>query len=240
MLSVIKRIVKLMIIISWALMFQALPALAVDAGPKLKSRGAGYFMFGGSFLDIGRLSTELERSGYSALSGDFFTLGGGAHVVIGRLVLGGEGHGFSGKSSGNARFTTTLSGGCGFFNLGYVLYSGKGLQVYPICGLGAGSITLDITDRQTASFEDVLNDPGRSTRLSTSGFLLNLGLEAGKLIGFGSLSREKGGLLIGVRAGYTFAPVKGGWELEKMEIEGGPGTAFAGPYIRLIIGVGGR
>jgi hypothetical protein len=195
-------------------------------------------MFGGSFLDIGRLSTALERSGYSGFSGDFFTLGGGGHVVIGRLVLGGEGHGFSGKSSGNARFKTALSGGCGFFNLGYVLYSGKGLRIYPLCGLGAGSITLNITDRRTASFEDVLDDPGRSARLSTSGFLLNLGLQAEKFIGFGSRSRGEGGLVIGVRAGYTFAPVKGGWELEKMEIEGGPGTAFAGPYIRLIIGAG--
>ena len=239
MLNVIKRIVNL-VLISWGLMLQALPALAVDAGPKLKSRGAGYFMFGGSFLDIGRLSTALERSGYSGLSGDFFTLGGGGHVVIGRLVLGGEGHGFSGKSSANGRYKIALSGGCGFFNLGYVLYSGKGLQVYPLCGLGAGSITLNITDRRTASFEDVLNDPGRSARLSTSGFLLNLGLQAEKFIGFGSRSRGEGGLVIGVRAGYMFAPVKGGWELEKIEIDGGPGTAFAGPYIRLIIGAGSR
>jgi hypothetical protein len=44
--------------------------------------------------------------------------------------------------------------------------------------------------------------------------------------------------VIGVRAGYTFAPVKSGWELEKVEIDDGPGAAFAGPYIRLIIGAG--
>lgn len=104
--------------------------------------------------------------------------------------------------------------------------------------LGAGSITLNITDRRAATFKDVLNDPGRSARLSTSGFLLNLGLGAEKFIGLGSGGRGEGGLVIGVRAGYTFAPVKGGWELEKMEIAGGPGTAFAGPYTRLIIGAG--
>jgi len=227
----IASIAGLILVLAGAAGAQRAPA------PKLRE-GAGYFMFGGSFLDISGLNTSLERGGYSGLSGHVITLGGGGHVVSGRLVLGGEGQGFSGKSSANGRYKTALSGGCGFFNVGYVLYSGKGLRIYPLCGLGAGSITLNITDRRIASFTDILDDPGRSARLSTSGFLLNLGLQAEKFIGFGSRGRGEGGLVIGVRAGYTFAPIKGGWELEKMEIDGGPGTAFAGPYIRLIIGAG--
>lgn len=37
-----------------------------------------------------------------------------------------------------------------------------------------------------------------------------------------------------------FAPAKGAWELEGMEIEGGSKVGWTGPYVRISIGAGGR
>ena len=50
---------------------------------------------------------------------------------------------------------------------------------------------------------------------------------------------DEGGLMIGVRAGYTVAPIKGDWDLGGYEISGGPDNPITGPYIRFMVGGGG-
>ena len=51
--------------------------------------------------------------------------------------------------------------------------------------------------------------------------------------------KGKGGMVLGVRAGYTFSPFKGDWNMDDLEISGAPETGITGPYIRLMIGGGG-
>ncbi|MHB8094912.1 MAG: hypothetical protein ACYDH0_08210 [Candidatus Aminicenantales bacterium] len=198
--------------------------------------GAGYIMLGASSIDIAGLNTSLMAGGYSAHPRRFFSLGGGGHAVIGRLILGGEGQALAGRNAGNPTYRTTLSGGFGFFNLGYIVYSGEDFRIYPVAGIGAGEIDLEIAERGTASFDEVLENPGRGSKLSTSGFLLNLAIGAEKIVRLGG--GRRGGLILGIRAGYVFAPVRGGWELEKLEIPGGPGISLQGPYVRVLIGAG--
>jgi hypothetical protein len=198
--------------------------------------GAGYFMLGANSTDIAGLNAALMASGYSAHPRRFFSLGGGGHVVIGRLVLGGEGQTLVGRNAGNPTHQTTLRGGFGFFNLGYVIFSGEEFRVYPVAGIGAGGIDLEIAERGTASFGEILENPGRSSKLSSSGFLLNVAVGAEKIVRLGG--GRRGGLILGIRAGYVVAPVKGGWELDKSEIAGGPGISLQGPYIRVLIGAG--
>jgi len=207
------------------------------AADHLPRGGAGYFMIGGSFLDLGGLNAALERGGYSAFSGSFLTVGGGGHALIGRLILGGEGQSIMEKSGSRGDTKTVVSGGCGFFDIGYVVHSGRGLLVYPLFGVGAGSIDLKISGRETALFEEVLVDPGRSARLQTSGFLMQVALGADRWMGPAGRDRRRG-FFIAVRAGYVFAPVKGAWEIEGTEIGGGPGVGWTGPYLRISIGAG--
>jgi hypothetical protein len=57
------------------------------------SGGRGYVVMGTSMLDIDELNTSLSNAGYSELSDNFFTLGGGGHAIINRIIIGGEGHG---------------------------------------------------------------------------------------------------------------------------------------------------
>jgi len=204
------------------------------AGPE---GGAGYLMLGVNSTSISGLNESLMAGGYSAHPRRFFSLGGGGHAVIGRLILGGEGQTLAGREAGNPAYKTTLSGGFGLFNLGYVLCSGEDFMIYPLAGIGAGEIDLEIMERGTASFEEVLDNPGRGSKLATSGFLLNLAVGAEKIVRLGG--GRRGGLILGIRAGYIFAPVKGGWELDKLEIPGGPGISLQGPYLRLLIGAGG-
>jgi hypothetical protein len=219
------------------------PALspAVSAGPAVDTRrlagGAGYLMIGASVLDIAGLNSALSASGYSSFRSSFGTIGGGGHATIGRLVLGGEGQAYLARSGGNALFATSLAGGAGFFDIGWLAYAGRGFRIFPLVGLGAGSLRLDITGRSAASFGEVIADPKRSAKLQTSGFLLNLALAVEKWFG-GPSRRGASGFFVGLRAGYVMAPARSGWELDRMEIEGGPKLNLGGPYLRLVIGAG--
>lgn len=198
--------------------------------------GAGYLAIGGASLDCDGLNESMAGSGYSGFGGGFPTLGGGGYAVVGQLVLGGEGRAYLAKSRGNASFKTSLAGASGFFQIGWIVHAGRGFRVFPLIGLGAGSVHLDITGSSPAPFEEVIADPKRSARLQTSGFLLDPGMAVEHWFGRGRAGRSR--FFVGVRAGYVFAPARSGWELEKMEIEGGPKLNLGGPHLRLVIGAG--
>lgn len=217
----------------------AAPIPTAGADEALLRGGSGYVMIGGSVLDLGGLNVALEHGGYSRFPGSFLTAGIGGHTFIGHLILGVEGQRLTERRGANAGLKTALSGSCGFFDIGYIAYSGGGFVIYPLLGVGAGSINMKITGREAASFGEVLADPERSARLQTSGFLMHLALGADRWLGRAGRNGRRG-FFMGIRGGYVFAPVKGAWELERMEIEGGPKVGWTGPYIRVSIGVGSR
>jgi len=195
----------------------------VSQGQEIKSitkesGGMGYFMFGGSIIDIKALNSRLEDKGYSKISDNFVSLGGGGHVIIDRVIIGGEGHGLIEKEVTSESYKTYFGADYGFFNLGYIVYSIGDLRVYPLLGLGGGGMSLNIAERALPSFDEVLNNPKRGVELSTGGFLLDLALGIDYLLKLGKDEKEAGGLIFGLRAGYIFAPIKGDWEMDGVNI----------------------
>ena len=224
---------------------------AVTAWPadySLKSgehEGKGYLLLGGGALGIGKLNDRMTDNGYSRFSNNFFSIGGGGHGVIRRLIIGGEGFAFTSSDNEAIKsgkpYKTSLVGGCGFFNLGYTVFRKNTFSIYPLFGIGGGGFALNITDRTTASFSDVLSNPGRSSQLSSGALLLSASLGADYLISSGQEMRDgrRGGLLLGFRFGYMFAPVTSNWNLDNLEVFGGPKTGITGPFFHFMIGGGG-
>ena len=139
--------------------------------------GGGYFMVGQDLLNIDNLNSRFEDSGYHDFSGNFISLGGGGHGVHGRLIIGGEGHGLIGTESyenviSEKKYDTSITAGFGFFNIGYEVFSTGNLGVYPLIGLGGGGLSIFITEKGVDTFDEVLEEPGRGSILSTGGFLL--------------------------------------------------------------------
>jgi len=204
-----------------------------------KGEFRGYFMIGWSPINIDDFNDRLEAKGYSKHSDDFLSLGGGAHVIVKRIVLGGEGHALL---VGNEEaiipagsFKTSLSGIYGFLNVGYLVHRQGGLDIYPLIGLGGGSMNLKIGN---AEFDEVLDNPRGNARLSNLGFLINLAVGADYFFKLGESEKGDAGLVLGLRAGYTIAPGKGQWETEGIQVSGGPEVGITGPYLRLMIGGG--
>lgn len=201
--------------------------------------GSGGFMIGWGQLDLGPLNDQLVANGYSPFREDFLTLGGGGHAYLGRFVIGGQGHAYLTESkdvtlpAGN--FSTDLSAGMGFVDLGWVVYSTDTFSFAPMVGLGGGGLALEIDALSAPTFEDVLDNPGHRSRLETGGFLLDLGLSA-ELVVTGEDSH--GGPVVGIRAGWVLTPIEGDWAVEGREVLGGPDLGVTGPYVRLLLGFG--
>ncbi len=206
---------------------------------EMEARNNIYASFGNSILNIKNLNSRLESLGYSKMPGNFVSVGGGTHAVSDGLVIGGEGHRISGKKTKSKEYETSISIFYGFFYLGHSLYSTDSLILYPSVGIGAGRFSLKILEKGSLTFDEVLRGPRRSTRLSISGLLINPSLGFDYLLSLRKTEKSSSGIVIGLRVGYIFAPVKGNWSMEGMGILEGPKIGITGPYIRLIIGSGG-
>lgn len=198
--------------------------------------GRGFFMIGAQQLDLDPLNERLTDAGYAEFDDVALTLGGGGFFRRGRLILGGEGHGVLGSSetTTDGELRSTLSGGYGLLDLGYAVVEGGGLLVYPMIGVGGGGMSLAIEERSTPTFDDVLEQPRRGVRLNQAQFLLAAGVGVDQLFG------GRRGVNVGLRAGWTFAPLDSEWAFGRNDVAGGPEGGFTGPYIRLSVGGGSR
>jgi hypothetical protein len=219
-------------------------AVRAQAPGDRTDRGGGYFQVGYMMLDVDGLNGTLAGAGYPQLDESFVTLGGGGFGMKGPFLIGGEGHAVIGSTETTVGGATQLGlgGGYGLFRVGYLAYSYEDLDVFPMLGVGGGGVSLTLVDRSAPTFDDVLADPERSSNLSTGSFLLDASLAAFYRFSFtdppsADEDDGPGGLLLGLQAGYTFAPGDSSWNLDTINnVAGGPDMKIQGFYVRLAIG----
>jgi hypothetical protein len=118
---------------------------------------------------------------------------------------GGGGHSIANRwiigGEGHSSFGPDNAGGYGFFNLGYAPVRTDFILVYPLLGLGGGAMT---------------REAGPSVSKCA---LLNPSIGADYLI----YTKSKSGILLGLRAGYTFTVYSNTWH-------------WSMPYIHLLVG----
>jgi hypothetical protein len=123
--------------------------------------GAGYF--------VGGVGWFLEYPDTAFL----YSAGGGGHIITDKWLIGGEGH---------SSFGSENAGGYGFFNVGYLVVKKDFVMVYPMLGLGGGSMTSTATSEVSACA------------------LLNPAVGVDFLIPV----KDSSGILLGLRGGFMF------------------------------------
>ncbi|MBN1542834.1 hypothetical protein JW992_11865 [candidate division KSB1 bacterium] len=214
--------------------------LAVAQDQEKESEGRGFFIIGQQNLALDELNTALTAQGYNELKSGFFTMGGVGYGIVNRVLLGGEGQALFGDEVVSRGFKMSLSGGYGLFNLGYLVKKTERLNVYPFLGIGGGGMTLEIIEQGAPSFEELLENPRRSSVVTRGGVMMDFGLGADYLITLSEKKGETGGMALGFRAGYNWMPWTGDWIFSESEIAGGPEIRISGAYIKFMIGGGGR
>ncbi len=208
-------------------------------GTGIQGGGMGFFSMGINHLNLSELNSRLQKAGFATFPEDYFALGGFGQGIVRNIIIGGEGHGLLGEAVNGSGYKNRITGGYGFFNLGYVVMSSGNLLVYPMIGLGGGGISMRFTNtEQSLSFDDVMQNPQRESVLEKGGFMLHLTVGAEYLLNL-SDKGNPGGFMVGVRLGYLWMPFSSGWEMHGREISGGPEVTLTGPYIRFFFGMGG-
>ncbi|MQA91757.1 MAG: hypothetical protein GEU90_16305 [Gemmatimonas sp.] len=205
--------------------------------------GRGAFEAGFMLLDLDDLNSALGSAGYSSLDDTFLTLGGPLSGTRSKMFLGIEGHGLltEEESTADGSRQVSLDGGYGLFRLGYLAYSDSGFDVIPAIGVGGGSVRLKIAELVAPSFDDILEDPGRSSTLRMDMFLVDASVGIDYRFVTSRERRRAGGFLAGLRGGYVFAPWSTSWDLEGIaSVGGGPDANIQGFYLRASVGGWGR
>jgi hypothetical protein len=172
--------------------------------------GSGYFSFGVSFLSLDKLNQVLGDNNRAQFQSSFLNIGGGGYGVLNKIMIGGEGFGILSQKRDKENFRSVLSGGYGFFNLGYIIYDGEKLRFYPMVGIGGGGLNLKIFEMSEVDFKDAVEY---------------------------KIGRRYGGWMLGLKVGYVFSPVVGDWKLgDEVVLRNGPEVGINGFYLMLNFG----
>ena len=221
-----------------ALLPSAAGAQAVPAGSHAPA-GYGYFQAGTLGLDLDELNARLSAAGLPGLDGSVPMWGGAGYGIVGRFHLGGVGHGGLDPAAIGGSTRVGLKGGYGLARAKYEALSAGGFTVLPAVGMGAGALSLSLSDLAAPTFDEVLDDPGRGSTLSTGlMFLVDVGLAVDYRL---ALSRsDEGaawGLALGLEGGYLLTPGGTSWTLDGINgVSGGPDLGIEGFYLWLSIG----
>jgi hypothetical protein len=226
-------------------MFREISILAVaacTAGPlaaqqSLLGPGAAFISVGVARVATSGLDDRLAANGYPTFGQQAKSAGvGGYRVLSNKVMLGAELSGFNFDEKPHNGRMVGVGGGAGTIGVGFMKDVSPRLRVYPRLGLGAGGLTLWVESADTVTFDSVLADPqpvpGRQRLLSRDGGVIDFGF------GAEIVPKDRGGALIGLRAGYLMSSFgsSSDWWLQNGTATGGPEASISGAYLRMTLG----
>lgn len=226
-----------------AVVIEAQPARAQEPG----AFNALVFTSGATTMSVDGLNRVLTDARFAGLSNDGISYGLSGYYAYGRALLGldiartayGE-EGLSNGRSDDLNATQMLA------TISYAVRANGRLNMFPTLGIGAGHFDVTLRDRdqatvssdRTPTFAEVAQNPGQSTTVSGRHLLYSVGGGADFLIA--RRSSDKGGVVLGLRGGYLIAPNRTTWTSGGRPVITGPDASAGGPFVRVVVGIGGR
>ncbi|TBR21329.1 MAG: hypothetical protein EPO63_08775 [Candidatus Nitrosotenuis sp.] len=198
-----------------------------------------YLMLGNNSLNLDSLNSRLSANGYSTIEKNFVMFGVGGHAVMDDWICGGEFHWMNQQKTSSGAYDLYVNGGYFLINGGYVVRRSDSYMIYPMAGIGLGTLSLNIQSTAAPTFDEALANPKSGTQLTHTSVVFNVAVAADGL----SPVIHAGGSLhmpftFGFRAGYLFSTPVGGWQSMEGNANGGPDLSFSGPYLQVIVGLG--
>lgn len=202
------------------------------AGPAAGQTGGRLYFSGGlQIVETDELNRLLDAQGLPTFDEEHLTAGLGLDRRSGRWLVGAEAALLLAEEETGGGFDRSLGGRFGLLQGGYVFPLVGGLRVYPLAGVGWSDLDFTTSRDGTVPFDDLVEGPGPGSEVSTGGLILQPGLGV-DLVG--------GGLTVGVRGGYTFAPGEAEWDAQDVTVEGGPDIGLEGAFLRATVGFSNR
>lgn len=197
-------------------------------------------------MSVDAINARTTAARYAGLSDDAVSYGASGHYAFGRALLGVDVHrstfGEEGLENGRTDDLSTMQG---MVTAAFVVHASRNLSVFPQLGVGLGRIEVALRDRNGGAvasasqptFDEVAQAPGTESRLTGRHLLYSFGGGADYLV---TRSRSGMGVVMGVRAGMLAAPNRTTWTRQGQTVVAGPDGGAGGPFLRLVVGVGGR
>jgi len=219
--------------------FAIILAQSIAAQNLKRVGGGGTFNFGAQLVDFSAVNDVTQAFGYPAFEDANISFGGGGQFYINRFILMGEGAYFGQSSVENPQNSLEFGGGYGMFSLGYNTINKESLLLYPSVGVGFVGSGLTVRPRQQdISFEDAISGEV-STNETNIGAFSEMFRLAVNMDWFPLQKNDKAyGLLIGLSAGYNFAPTSTFENPADTELANSPEFDPGGAFITLRIGGG--
>jgi len=215
-----------------SLLLLALSAATAVGAPPVNG-GFGCFGPTVGMVDFSGLDEAFAAGGITQKLGSMqWGFGGGGFALIDRVVIGGSGWGSS-QTVGPDSLRATVEIAGGEFDLGYQVFSMKHLLIAPVLGIGGGGYTIELqkTSEAPQNFNQLLENPGRTSKVSFSGLTLSPQLMITVPISFVGLQ---------LRGGYCYAPTNPEWGLEGGgKLSSGPTISKGMPFATLNVVFGG-
>jgi len=184
---------------------------------------AGYVQFSFADLDSRFAAAHLPKVASGAGS-----IGLGADVRAGRALFGGGFQSLLTRSQTDAAFRTRMSGSYSLFDVGYALVAAQRLAIYPLVGVGATRVSVNVRERGDFSFDDGLHSPARELGMSGTAALVHAGILIEQ-----RFKRPNGAeFALSIRAGLTRSVGTQAWQSDESRVNGGP-SGVRGSYLRI-------
>jgi hypothetical protein len=196
-------------------------------------------------MSVDPLNARMTPSQFATLSNDAVSYGAAGYVAIGRALLGAEAQRstFGEEGLDNGR-TGDLSAMQGLATVAYALVSTSHLSVFPQLGVGLGRVVVTLRDRSGVAtsvsqptFDEIADAPGSQSTMSGRHLLYSFGGGADYLV---TPRGAAAGVVLGIRAGVTASPNRATWTRDGQAVLAGPDAGAGGPFLRVVVGVGGR
>ena len=215
-----------------SLLLVVLLATTAVAAPAVNG-GFGCFGPTVGIVDFSGLDSTFSEGGIPQKLGSMqWGFGGGGFALINRVVIGGSGWGSS-QTVGSDSLRATVGIAGGEFDLGYQIFSVKHLLIAPVLGIGGGGYTIELQKLSDApgTFENLLKNPGRTSKVSFSGLTLSPQLMVTVPISFVGVQ---------LRGGYCYTPSEPAWGIEGGDkLSSGPTISKGMPFATLNVVFGG-
>ena len=233
-----RRLTRIARLVTLAALLPAVAHSGLQAQRYQTTTQVDYLAVGIRTFDFTELNGRLRSHGYTQLDDAVLALGAGGYRLYRSIAIGGDINFLGGrrKEAQDGHYNLLIYGATAALNLGYPLRQTPRLTVLPTVGLGATGIKLNIEDRTSGSFDEVLEAPGRSSSLARSSIALNAGLALDLTPSARSGMHGWRGTVIGLRSGYSFSPASGPWRLNQSDVSGSPDLDLHGFYFTLTFG----
>lgn len=177
--------------------------------------------------DFAALNSRMAAAGLPRVANAAATIGIGADLRMDRLLLGATYQSMLTRNRSDDAFRTRSSGSISIFDFGVAAVKTGRLSVYPLVGVGAAHLTLNIKELGDFTFDDGLASPRREMGMSGSVALAYAGVLVEQKFG-----RKDSEFAIALRAGMAKSFGSQRWDSDENRITDGP-AGMKGSYVRL-------